>query len=322
MMRMAPAQFNGSRSLMRCANRCFAMIAASTLTSAVCAQNLPEPPSASTVKQALVREEPADKPLRIVLLADKKDHGPAGNGKHDYPLWQERWALLLGGRAASDAQQVNLHGAAIGGDENFAGSPGVSVDKAWEWPTEQQFAQSDVIVAFCYINWSAERKRRVREYLAGGGGLVLIHSATWVKPKADRDVAEIVGIGGFSKYRHGLLPINIDGSAHPICRNLPPKIVLYDEPYWPPLMTAQAGKVVSLGTSLESSGEFGIHENQPQFWSSTLAKGRVFGCVPGHFSWSFDDPWFRLLLLRGIAWCGGGSPYRLDDLTLRGARVQ
>ncbi len=27
--------------------------------------------------------------LNILLLADEKDHGPAGNGLHDYPLWQE-----------------------------------------------------------------------------------------------------------------------------------------------------------------------------------------------------------------------------------------
>ena len=37
------------------------------------------------------------KRMKVVLLADTKDHGPAGNGLHDYPLWQERWSLLLGG---------------------------------------------------------------------------------------------------------------------------------------------------------------------------------------------------------------------------------
>ena len=32
---------------------------------------------------------------KIVLLADIKDHG---ENEHDYPLWQRRWALLLGGK--------------------------------------------------------------------------------------------------------------------------------------------------------------------------------------------------------------------------------
>jgi type 1 glutamine amidotransferase len=34
----------------------------------------------------------------------------------------------------------------------------------------------------------------------------------------------------------------------------------------------------------------------------------------GHFTWTFDDPYFRTLLLRGIAWAGGASPYRFDPL--------
>lgn len=75
---------------------------------------------------AFVKErapEPAP-PLRIVLMADKKDHGPVGNGLHDYPLWQERWALLLGGRAASDAVQINLHGPAIADAALEEGAPG------------------------------------------------------------------------------------------------------------------------------------------------------------------------------------------------------
>jgi type 1 glutamine amidotransferase len=69
-----------------------------------------------------------------------------------------------------------------------------------------------------------------------------------------------------------------------------------------------------------------IHEDQlapqPLFWTYTSERGRAFGCVPGHFTWTFDDPWFRLLLLRGIAWAAGESPGRLDALALRGARVR
>ena len=38
----------------------------------------------------------------------------------------------------------------------------------------------------------------------------------------------------------------------------------------------------------------------------------------GHFDWTFDDPFFRTILLRGIAWAAGESPYRFDPLILRG----
>ena len=60
---------------------------------------------------------------------------------------------------------------------------------------------------------------------------------------------------------------------------------------------------------------------QPLFWTSRVGKGRVFACVLGHFNWTFDDPYLRILLLRGMAWAAGESPYRFDSLVLRGAAV-
>ena len=66
--------------------------------------------AAATATITSAAEKPNSEPLHIVLLADEKDHGPAGNGLHDYPLWQKRWALLLGGEEASDEKQVNLAG--------------------------------------------------------------------------------------------------------------------------------------------------------------------------------------------------------------------
>ena len=41
----------------------------------------------------------------------------------------------------------------------------------------------------------------------------------------------------------------------------------------------------------------------PQFWTTEPdGGGRVFVSIPGHYSWTFDDPLFRLILLRGLAW--------------------
>lgn len=61
---------------------------------------------------ALAPKSPAVNELRelnIVLLADEKDHGP---NEHDYPLWQKRWLLLLGGKqaGASSETHANLYG--------------------------------------------------------------------------------------------------------------------------------------------------------------------------------------------------------------------
>jgi len=285
----------------------------------------PPAPARDAVETALVQktsEAGKDGPLRLVLLADRKDHGPAGNGTHDYPLWKKRWALLLGGHTASDATQVNLHGAPIKHGDSTKGAEDVTVERAHGWPSDAQFASADVIVAYCYLAWTDARKKQVTAYLDRGGGLVLVHSATWTKPKADPDVAALVGIGGFTRFRHGKVRAELTGANHAICRGLPRTLLLTDETYWPPTPPLNASRVTVLATSREDvGGENSHNQPQPLFWTHHAGRGRVFGCVPGHFAWTFDDPWFRLWLLRGIAWAAGGSPYRFDHLALRGARV-
>jgi type 1 glutamine amidotransferase len=270
------------------------------------------------VEAALQKQDGAPKQLRIVLLADKKDHKV---NEHDYPLWQERWALLLGGRAASDAGQVNLFGPAIAHQNATAGAEYVTVVRAQGWPTEEQFASADVVVAFCYLAWNDERKQQLRRYLDRGGGLVIIHSATWTRPKADPEVAALVGVGGFTRYRHGPMQLEIVASGHPICKGLPKQIPFLDEPYWPPTPAPDRSRVTALAVSQELDPVTQEPSAQPMFWVCETGRGRVFGCVPGHYIWTFDDPWFRALLLRGIAWAGGGPVYRFDPLVLRGGRV-
>ena len=56
----------------------------------------PRPRSLAEVNAVLAgAPTPPEKtrPIRVVLVAGKKDHG---KGEHDYPAWQQRWATLLG----------------------------------------------------------------------------------------------------------------------------------------------------------------------------------------------------------------------------------
>ncbi len=293
--------------------------------SLVAAAKPPPAPTRDAVEAALAREksEPGkDGPLRLVLLDDRKDHGPDGNGLHDYPLWKKRWALLFGGFEASAETHLNLYGVPIKHADNTRGAENVTVEGARGWPSDAQFASADVIVAYCYLAWTDARKKQVADYLGRGGGLVLIHSATWTRPKADLEVAALVGIGGFTRFRHGEVRVELAAANHPICRGLPRTLLLKDETYWPPTPPLDASRVTVLATSLEDvGGKDGSKQPQPLFWTYNVGHGRVFGSVPGHFAWTFDNPWFRIWLLRGIAWAAGGSPYRFDNLALRGARV-
>ena len=69
---------------------------------------------------------------------------------------------------------------------------------------------------------------------------------------------------------------------------------LEDESYWNLTGDLPPDRVLVWGTE----------ENQPQplFWSLEPGLGRVFVSIPGHYSWTFDDSLYRILLLRGIAW--------------------
>lgn len=284
----------------------------------------PEPRQLGEVEQVLASAPAAKadnaslKKLRIVLLADQKDHGV---GEHDYPRWQARWSLLMGGSAASSEVAANLSGADVQDESVKSGSPGVLVERASEWPKSAQWDSADLVVAFCYLKWNPERFEQVRRFLSRGGGLVLIHSATWTMPGPSAEVAGLVGFGGFERWRHGTVEMEIAKSEDPICRGLPRSLKFEDETYWLPSPALDNSHVEVLATCREKTDSGELSPPQPLFWTYRVGSGRVFGCVPGHYNWTFDDPYFRLLLLRGMAWAVGESPYRFDSLALKTARV-
>jgi type 1 glutamine amidotransferase len=282
----------------------------------------PEPRIRSDVEMVLAKapkQNTPSKPMTILLLADVKDHGPEA---HDYPLWQERWARLLGGSAAWGKGPVNLFGKADAPPADAPGAGGVRILKAQGWPSQEQFDMADVVVAFCYLKWNSNRMDQVSNYLALGKGLVVIHAATWTLPKASAGVGAVLGIGGFQKYRHGLVKLQIENPEHAICLGLPPQIELDDETYWPATPEPTAPEYTALATSSEQTNPGGAGQPHAMFWTCRPNGGRVFGCVLGHFTWTFDDPYARILLLRGIAWAGGTNPYRFDPLALQGAWVK
>ena len=272
------------------------------------------------------------RPLNILLLADEKDHGPEA---HDYPLWQKRWKILWGGKQAGDTEtQVNLYGPPASSDSKtlFAGSPKVTISTGWKWPTHEQFQKADLIVMYCYRSggghwlWDEQSPKDADAYLARGGGLVLIHSATYMdvdfsKPEW-KPILSLTGLafGKGNMTRREPMEIRL-ATDHPICAGMPPVLRLLDEPYWPAY--GDPCLVGVLGTSEEKINKKSAETKPvPMFWTYNRGKGRIFGCVPGHFTWTFDDPLFRLVLLRGAAWAAGESPYRFDGLVLRGATIR
>ncbi|MSU50660.1 MAG: c-type cytochrome [Opitutus sp.] len=210
------------------------------------------------------------KPLSIVLVASKQDHG---KGQHDYPAWQKLWHALLG-RA-----------------------PGVTVAEAWEWPSAEQWGAADAIVMnFRNRNWGAGRLAQIDDFQKRGGGLVVFHAATIID-RLPEQLAERFGLAaqpGPTKYLHTPVTLKFTASAEqPITRGFNP-LALLDEPYWP--MFGDVKKIQVLATG-EVEGKV-----WPLVWTFEKGPGRVFGSIPGHYTWTFEDPLYRILALRGLAW--------------------
>jgi type 1 glutamine amidotransferase len=100
---------------------------------------------------------------------------------------------------------------------------------------------------------------------------------------------------------------------HEITRGLPSSLSFIDETYW---NLKISGTSTVLGTVVEEG------QPQPQIWIREQGRGRVFSSILGHFTWTFDDPLYRVLLLRGIAWTARQPLDRFDELITVGARVQ
>ncbi len=250
----------------------------------------PKPRTIAEVKAALAgAPSPPEKtrPIQIVLVAGDKDHGI---GEHDYPAFQKTWSELLAG--ANDAE----------------------VTAAWDWPSAKQFERADVIVFFQHGDWNDQRAKDIDAYLARGDGLVYIHWAIDGQ-KNGREFAKRIGLAGLGivGFRHGeeLLSFNL-AAKHPVTRNFD-TLKLFDETYWKMAGSLPADAV--LATSVEDG------QPQPQIWAREKQRGRIFVSIPGHFSWTFDDPLYRILLLRGIAWSAHEPVDRFNDLVLPGAEL-
>ncbi len=255
----------------------------------------PMPPPRTRAEVAAVMPAPPSatqraqwKPLRILLSGGAKDHGV---DEHDYPLWLQRWSRLLG---LADK---------------------VTVTTCQNFPTEQQLAAADVVVFYSNnAGWNENAATLLDAYQQRGGGLVYLHWGIEGHKHA-LPLAERAGLAfSMSKFRHGEVELQFTQPEHPITRGFK-SLRFVDESYW--RLHGDPKRLAILANSLEDNAP------QPQLWAYERGRSRVFGCIPGHYTWTFDDPLYRLLVLRSIAWAARDPDIeRLAELSLPGARLQ
>lgn len=221
------------------------------------------------------------RPLKITLCSGAKDHG---KGEHDYPRWREVWSRL------------------------FTLADNVELSLAEEWPSAQQWGAADAIVFFKRGDWADAQITALDAFLRRGGGATFIHWSLEAGEQAT-DLAHRLGLASNrtqTKYRHGPIQLLFEGQ-HPIARNFT-TLDLTDEIYWD-LAPSDKTPVKPFATT----------EGHPQAWTQEPAGGgRVFVTLGGHYSWSFDDPLFRALVLRGIAWTAKEPVDRFNNLVEAG----
>jgi type 1 glutamine amidotransferase len=172
-----------------------------------------------------------------------------------------------------------------------------------------------VVIFSANQGWSPDRAKQMDDFFARGGGMVFLH---WGINglRAPEELAQRVGLawqGGRSKYRHGPLDLQFKvDSDHPIVAGFD-KAQFIDESYWN--LTGDVSKLNVLATQIEDG------QPQPLIWTYEPGHGRVFVSILGHYNWTFDDPLYRVLLLRGLAWTVNQPIDRFNGLIFPGARV-
>ncbi|MEO8352631.1 MAG: ThuA domain-containing protein, partial [Chthoniobacteraceae bacterium] len=98
-------------------------------------------------------------PLRVFFRGGKKTHGP---NAHEHERFMNDGINLLAER-------------------------GAKTDGGMDWPTAEQFKNTDVIVVYAEEAGDAtpEQQKLIKEFTERGGGLVVIHSAAVAMNNAD-----------------------------------------------------------------------------------------------------------------------------------------
>ena len=229
-------------------------------------------------------------PLRVFIRGGKKSHGP---NQHEHERFLADWKVLLAER-------------------------GMKADGALNWPTAEQFRDTDVIIVHAQSggDTTEEQKALIAEFTKRGGGLVVIHAAAVSNdPPWWKSVVGGTWVPKATKFKEGPMDLYFTenqylGGGHPITRGAA-NFHLDDEIYYDldlapevrVLATAYTPKVKE-GKKQAEGGRAHIYDIQPQMWTYEKDGYRAVVSIPGHLYGTFALPNYRAILLRSIAWAG------------------
>ena len=242
----------------------------------------------------------AAEPLRVFIRAGAKSHGP---GAHDFPQFLKEWVPMLNER-------------------------GAKAEGGLEFPTKAQLDNTDVLVLHSQEAGNikiGEERKNLMEFLARGGGIVVIHAGA-----VSRDPAWFSSVVGGSwnherptKWLEAPMQLYFTDRENPITADMA-NFAIDDEIYYDMDILPEARILAGAYTpNARDTGGKGnkeaqaraaeavakkkgvnIYDIQPQVWSYEKDNYRSFVCIPGHWHKNFSHNTLRTMLLRGIAWAG------------------
>ncbi|WP_337173302.1 ThuA domain-containing protein [Paludisphaera sp.] len=214
--------------------------------------------------------------------------------------------------------------------------PAKAPASAWD-SFRPEFKAFDVVLTnYNGEPWPAPVREALEGYVAGGGGLVVMHAANNAFPEwpaynemiglgwrdaafGDRvtvdDSGNVVrtprgdGPGSGHGPRHAYT-VDVRNAEHPITKGLPSKWThAVDELYHGQRGPARNMEVLATAFSDEAQG--GTGTNEPLLWTVAFGEGRVAVNVMGH-AWGDDvgpieAPDFRALIVRAAEWAATGA---------------
>lgn len=180
--------------------------------------------------------------------------------------------------------------------------------------------------------WPAPVQRSLEEYVAEGGGLVIVHAANNAFPQWPEYNA-MIGLGWRNNQFGPRVTLNDDGEKvitgkgegpgaghgpqhafsivvrdrqHPVMEGIPAEWMhAKDELYHGQRGPAQSMHILATAFSAPDQRGTGAHE--PMVWWIPYGKGKVFTTVMGHADYSMKCVGFQTIVARGAEWAATGK---------------
>jgi hypothetical protein len=192
----------------------------------------------------------------------------------------------------------------------------VTVIPSMYFPKQELWEKADLVVFYTGPRGKWDYKL-VDDYQKRGGGLIFIHMA--LMQGSGEDLSKRIGLAWDRKKngtKWGALPspVTLTDAAmkSPLFKGFPKTFEIQDEFYWAlrgdpagitPLMTAPAGPAIANKPLKGPPNPEALDGKAwPVMWTTEVGKGRVFCSGVGHNYFTFNDPYFRIILLRAMAW--------------------